>query len=246
MTLIIAIKCTDGVVIASDGRVVRGGEYRAEEKIFQIGERLIVGAAGRTGVIKRIIRALRGLTTDLRSEESIRKIETTLANIYQYHQETYGRNYQSKEKFDEEFYGSLLAIDSENIYRFFFDGYPEPCGDYEAIGSASGYVRTLLETFYEKGMDTARASELAVYCILQGMKVSRDIGEPIQIGVVKRDGQTMILGEDQIKEIIRKINGRERMLHDIWSILAKWPEVQEELEKFVEEKLASIKTTLKK
>ena len=28
MTLIIAVKCTDGVVIASDGRVVRGDEYK--------------------------------------------------------------------------------------------------------------------------------------------------------------------------------------------------------------------------
>jgi len=243
MTLIIAVKCTDGVVIASDGRVVRGDEYRTEEKIFQIGERLIVGAAGRTGVIKRIIRALRGVATDLKSEESIRKIETTLASIYQYHKQTYGENYRSKEEFDRDFYGSLLAVDSENIYRFFFDGYPEPCGDYEAIGSASDYVRTLLETFYEKGMDTTVASELAIYCILQAMKVSRDIGEPIQVGVVKRDGQTIILSEGQVKEIIRRINGREQVLHNIWSILTKWPEVQEELEKFVEEKLASIKAT---
>jgi 20S proteasome alpha/beta subunit len=237
MTLIIAIKCKDACVIASDGRVVRLDEYRSEKKVFTIGKKLIIGLAGSSGVIKRIVNALNEITSDIKSEDSIRKIEDKIAEIYKRHLEIYGGNYRSKEDFDNHFYGNLLAIDDENIYIFFFDGYPEPCGDFEAIGSASGYVRTLLETFYEKDMDIERAKELAVYCILQAIKVSRDIGEPIQIGVVKKEGEAETIDPQKIKEIINKINGRERMLHNIWNLLSKDSKFQEDLENLIKRRL---------
>jgi 20S proteasome alpha/beta subunit len=237
MTLIIAIKCKDACIIASDGRVVRGDEYRSEEKIFKIGKKLIIGLAGSTGVIKRMVNKLNGITSDIKSEESIEKIEEKIAEIYKRHVEIYGRNYQNKEEFDNHFNGRILAIDDENIYTFFFDGYPEPCGNFEAIGSASDYVRTLLETFYEKDIDIERAKELAVYCILQAMKVSRDIGEPIQIGVVRKRGEAEIIDSQEIREIINKINGREQMLHNIWNLLSKDLKFQEDLKNLIERRL---------
>lgn len=64
--------------------------------------------------------------------------------------------FTSKDDFNRQFYGNLLAIDKENIYKFFFDGYPEPCNKYEVIGSTSGYVRTLIEGFYDESMDIER------------------------------------------------------------------------------------------
>jgi hypothetical protein len=107
----------------------------------------------------------------------------------------------------------------------------------EAIGSARGYVRTLLKTFYEKDMDIERAKELAVYCILQAMKVSRDIGEPIQIGVIRKKGEAEIIDPQEIREIINKINGREQMLHNIWNLLSKDPKFQEDLKNLIERRL---------
>jgi wyosine [tRNA(Phe)-imidazoG37] synthetase (radical SAM superfamily) len=120
---------------------------------------------------------------------------------------------------------------------FFFDGYPEPCGKYEAIGSASGYVRTLMEGLYDESMDIKRGLELAVYCILQAMKVSRDIGEPIQLGIVNEEAK--ILDQQTVSEIVKRINGRERVLHDIWNIISKEPTFQEEIEKLIQRKLTS-------
>lgn len=238
MTLIIAIKCRDGCVIASDGRIVRADEYRSEEKIFKIGDKLIIGLAGSSGVIKRIVNALKNIVPNIKNDESIMKIEEKVADICKRHLKIYGGNYESKEEFDRQFYGQFLAIDDENIYVFFFDGYPEPCGEFEAIGSASGYVRTLLETFYEKDMDINRAEELVVYCILQAMKVSRDIGEPIQIGVVEKEAQ--ILDSQIVQEIIKKVNGRERILHDMWNLLSKKPEIQKDIENLIKEKMMKI------
>jgi hypothetical protein len=124
-----------------------------------------------------------------------------------------------------------------NIYLFFFDGYPEPCGDYEAIGSASGYVRTLLGTFYEKDMDMMRGEELAIYCILQAMKVSRDIGQPIQVGLVGKEEDGKILDYEEIKKIIEKINGREKILHDLWNLISKKPELQIDIKNLIQKKM---------
>lgn len=239
MTLIICIKCKDGVVIGSDGRIVRLDEFRHEKKLFKVGKKLIIGAAGSSGVIKRIESKISNLVEDLQSEESINKIEATIAEIYRHHQEIYGRNYSSKEEFDRQFYGSLLAADDSNIYQFFFDGYPEPCGCFEAIGSASGYVRTLLETFYEENIDIERAKELVVYCILQAMKVSRDIGQPIQVGTIKKGTDAEILEEEEVEKIVQKINGREKVLHDVWNLLSKIPDFQRELEQLISEKLSA-------
>jgi 20S proteasome alpha/beta subunit len=237
MTIIIALKCKDGNVIASDGRVVRLDEFRSEQKIFKISKNVLIGLAGSTGVIKRIVNALSGINVLSLGDEEVKKIENSLAGVYRYHRQIYGDNYASKREFDEQFYGNLLAVDRENIYMFFFDGYPEPCGKYEAIGSASGYVRTLMEGLYDESMDIKRGLELAVYCILQAMKVSRDIGEPIQLGIVNEEAK--ILDQQTVSEIVKRINGRERVLHDIWNIISKEPTFQEEIEKLIQRKLSS-------
>jgi 20S proteasome alpha/beta subunit len=241
MTIIIALKCKNGNIIASDGRIVIFDEFRSDQKIYKISKNVLIGLTGSQGVIKRIVRALSGINvSSLDNDEEIKKIENTLAEIYRYHREIYGSNYTSRDDFDRQFYGNLLAIDNKNIYKFFFDGYPEPCGKYEAIGSASGYVRTLIEGFYDESMDIEKGLELAVYCILQAMKVSRDIGEPIQLGVVEEDEEkeAKILGRQIIDGIVKRINGREKILHDIWNIMSREPEFQEEIEKLIKSKLS--------
>ena len=241
MTLIIALKCKEGNIIASDGRIVVLDEYRSDQKIYKISEGVLVGLAGSTGVIKRIVRRLSELNiSSLSSDEEVEKVEKALAEIYKYHRGVYGDNFASKEDFDRQFYGSMLAIDKENIYKFFFDGYPEPCGDYEAIGSASGYVRTLIEGLYDGEMDIQRGLELACYCILQAMKVSRDIGEPIQLGSAKGGEGAKILDQQAVEEIVKKMNGRERVLRDVWNIISRDPKLQEEIEEWIRGKTSSL------
>jgi len=234
MTLIIAIKCRDGVVIASDGMVTIEDEFRKAKKLYKIGKHLIMGAAGNSGVIKRIVNHLNGLVHDIKREKSIRKIESKLVEIYRYHKENYRENYDTKDEFEEDFNGDLLVIDDSNIYRFDFDGYPEPCDNYEAIGGASGYVLTLLENFYENNIDIERAEGLAVYCILQAMKVTRDIGEPIQIGVVQSGKEAKILEANRVKEIVEKTRRIENLLHEVWNVLSRFPESQEEIGNLIE------------
>jgi 20S proteasome alpha/beta subunit len=96
MTIIIALKCKDGNVIASDGRVVRLDEFRSEQKIFKISKNVLIGLAGSTGVIKRIVNALSGINVLNLGDEEVKKIENSLAGVYRYHRQIYGENYASK------------------------------------------------------------------------------------------------------------------------------------------------------
>ena len=240
MTLIIALKCKNGTVIASDGRIVVGDIFRTDQKIYQISKGVLVGLAGSVGVIKRVVKALTGLgITNLDDEREIQRIEETLAGVYAYHRRIYENNYDSRKDFDERFNGVLLAVDKDNIYKFFYDGYPEPCGNYEAIGSASGYVLTLLQEFYDEDIDIEKGLELCVYCIYQAMKVSRDIGEPIQLGVATEEG-ARILEEEEVNKLVESVHRKEKLLRNIWGIISRDLKAQDELEKWVQEKLTAL------
>jgi uncharacterized protein YwgA len=75
------------------------------------------------------------------------------------------------------------------------------------------------------------------------MKVSRDIGEPIQLGVVKKEEQeeAKILDMQTVERYVKKINGREKILHNIWNIISREPAFQEEIEKLIQNKFSQLK-----
>jgi hypothetical protein len=65
------------------------------------------------------------------------------------------------------------------------------------------------------------------------MKVSRDIGEPIQLGSAKGGEGAKILDQQAVEEIVKKMNGRERVLRDVWNIISRDPKLQEEIEEWI-------------
>ncbi len=188
-------------------------------------------------MIAKLINRISGLVNEIETEEERSKIEQVIAEIYHNHMKIYGDIYRDKEDFDSRFNGEILIVDDANIYKYFMDGYYEPATNYEHIGSAGPYIRSILRTFYEEDIELERGKELIIYCILQGIKISRDIGEPIQLGIVKERKAT-IMPAQEIEEIIHKINGREKILHDIWTLLSKKPEVQQDVENLIKEGLA--------
>ncbi len=71
MTLVIALNCKDGIIMASDGQATvgsSGGLVRVEaEKIFKVNDTTLFGASGSVGNIQRsleIIRTMKDLEGD--------------------------------------------------------------------------------------------------------------------------------------------------------------------------------------
>jgi len=233
MTLIIALNCQDGVVIASDGRIVIADEYRQARKIFKISRNIVVGAAGTTGTIHKTVENLNGISGSLNNSSDRNIIEERINQVYARHVRMYG-NLLDAERFAERFGGDMLICDGSEIFRFFMDGYPEPCGPYECIGSARPYGQSILRDLYEENLEMQRAKELAVYVILQAIRISRDVGEPIQIAEIPKNGEAKVLTDSEVREIVDGINGRQRILSKVWELLSKRPEFKDKLQEIID------------
>ena len=81
MTLIIALKCRNGIVVASDGQATAlssGGPVRQKiQKIFQLGSNVIFGASGSVGTMQTSF----GFTPFLHREHMIVLTSPGLAEI---------------------------------------------------------------------------------------------------------------------------------------------------------------------
>jgi len=235
MTLIVALKCKDGVVIASDGRIIIADEYREAQKIHQISRCLIVGAAGSMGVIEKVVERLNGVNGTLNNISDRNLIEERINEVYRRHTNLYGQVYSSREEFELVFGGELLVCDTNAIYKFFMNGYPEPCGDYECAGSARPYGLSILRDFYERDLEMERAKELAVYVILQAMQISRDVGEPIQMAVLPNNSEASVLPNNEVREVVERINGRQQFLREIWKLISKDPDKKKALQELIKQ-----------
>jgi 20S proteasome alpha/beta subunit len=235
MTLIVALKCKDGVVIASDGRIIIADEYREAQKIHKISRCLIVGAAGSVGVTEKVVERLNGVNGTLNNVSDRNLIEERINEVYRRHTSLYGQAYSSREEFESVFGGEMLVCDTNAIYKFFMNGYPEPCSDYECAGSARPYGLSILRDFYERDLEMERAKELAVYVILQAMQISRDVGEPIQMAVLPNNSEASVLPNNEVREVVERINGRQQFLREIWKLISKDPDKKKALQELIKQ-----------
>jgi 20S proteasome alpha/beta subunit len=77
MTLVLAIRCSEGIVLASDGQVTADTAGQptkaASRKLFDVGGRLAWGAAGSAGLQQTLEAELAGLNGHMRDAESLRQ-----------------------------------------------------------------------------------------------------------------------------------------------------------------------------
>lgn len=232
-TLIIALKCRDGVVMASDGRIVILDEYHQARKIFKISRNLVVGAAGSIGAIHENIESLNGVSGSLNNCSDRNIIAERINQVYARNMRMYGE-LLGREAFMERFGGDMLICDGSDIYRFLTDGFPEPSDPYECIGSARPYGQSILRDLYEENLDMERAKELAVYVILQTIRISRDVGEPIQIAEIPKNSEAKVFEDSEVRDVVERINGRQKTLSKVWELLSKHPDFKEKLQKLIE------------
>jgi hypothetical protein len=197
-----------------------------------LAERVGVEYRGRvlnpTSISGQVLRALEAVVPVLRVEDEELKYEAVA--VISIPEDV--KRVLRQSRLDENIVIGLLTLERAGIV-------PEPCGNYEAIGSASGYVLTLLQEFYDEDIDIEKGLELCVYCIYQAMKVSRDIGEPIQLGVATEEG-ARILEEEEVNKLIESVHRKEKLLRSIWGVISRDLKAQDELEKWVQEKLTAL------
>lgn len=180
----VGIKVEEGVVIGAEKRVSYGGFIlsKAGKKVFKIGDRMAMAAAGLFGdmqTLSRIITAEVMYREILTSRKvSVRATAKLLSAIlYSY---------------------KLMPFISEIVFAGYDEeGYHlyvlDPLGsliedDYAAVGTGAAIAIGIIETGYKKNMSLAEAEDLCIKSIKAA--TSRDVvsGDGIDLAIITKNG----------------------------------------------------------
>ena len=234
MTLVIALNCKDGIIMASDGQATvgsSGGPVRVEtEKIFKVNDTTLFGASGSVGNIQRsleIIRTIKDLEGDCNSAVMY-NAKQQLFSIYHadlHRHVTFYKTINPNQIPPPPIADVILAKLQENGEKIIWHIAPD-CSDellqdlgYACTGNGDIFAHTLLKGYEIKNTDIERGKLLAYNTIKLGIEVGAyGLGEPIYIWFIKKT-------ENGIE--IKKLLGEEMMaLKDTW---LSWREIQREM-----------------
>lgn len=234
MTLVIALNCKDGIIMASDGQATvgsSGGPVRVEaEKIFEVNNTTLFGASGSVGNIQRsleIIRSIKDLEGDWNSAV-MHNVKQQLFPIYhndlQRHV-TFFKTINPNQIPPPPITDAILTKLQENgekiIWHVAADCSDELLQDlgYACTGNGDIFAHTLLKGYQIKEIDVEKGKLLAYNTIKLGIEVGAyGLGEPIYIWTIEKT-------ESKIE--VKKLSNEEMMaLKDAW---LSWREAQREL-----------------
>jgi len=244
MTVIIGIRCTNGIVIASDSQVeyYRGVSVKKmnANKIYQfsVGNGVFfIGGAGKVADIEKLVAYI------LRSLEEIYKREPlTVENVYDSIEKTV--TYLHKEyniermrylgydvnPFETHFFDPMIilagVLRTNQDYEFLLNiihptGLVEPVSDYATVGSGAAYAELLLKNLYSSELSVDIAVPIAIYVIEEVKSIDPSVGGDTQIAYVKyvekegkKEIESKMLERDEIMEIAKNVRALAR---DIWN-----------------------------
>lgn len=205
-TTTIGIVCKEGIVLAADKRSTYGGEggvsYIADkdrEKIFPVGDNMIVTIAGVASDTQKIIKLT---TAELRIKEirtkrkpSVREAASLFSNIV----------YQNIRQFSPIMaitHFLLAGYDDEgfHLYDISPDGLFNDVDTYQATGSGMLQSHPILDAEYKKDISLEEGVKLAKKCINAAMKRDPGSGEGIDIYVVKKSSIEHVTKEKAVIE----------------------------------------------
>ena len=202
MTLVIALNCKDGIVMASDGQatvVSSGGPVRVEtEKIFKVNDTTLFGASGNVGNIQKSLEVIKSIK-DLEEDWN----QTIMSNV----KRQLFWIYQDDLKRHVDFYKTInpnqippppiadviLTKIQENGEKIIWHIAPD-CSDellhdlgYACTGNGDVFAHTLLRGYEIKNIDIEKGKLLAYNTIKLGIEVGAfGLGEPIYIWAMKK------------------------------------------------------------
>jgi 20S proteasome alpha/beta subunit len=199
VTLIIALKCKDGVVIASDGQATAlssGGPVRQKiQKIFKLGSNVVFGASGSVGTVQRCRDLIKNFAESLSKGLDIKTREELRQNLFQIMKNEVERH----KAFHGNTKGAPLADilicthEGDKGYRIWHIA-PD-CADelldelgYACTGIGDTFAYTLLRNYYSSDVDIEKGKLVAYRVIKDAIDIGAyGLGEPVDIWTMKMD-----------------------------------------------------------
>jgi len=200
MTLIVALKYKDGVILASDSRVMIGPALKRDQarKLEPLTESIGAAAAGLVGAIDDVLRRVKEFCSS--RVVTFDEVVSYLSDVnYQWYEENY-------RKLEEGEGGPVfIVVSPERIRRIFEKGYSEEAYDYACEGSGRTYGEYILRNLYDKELDVEQAKELAVYTIVETSKMDPNVGEDISMLIFPKEGKCEPVDKAEIESIKERL-----------------------------------------
>jgi 20S proteasome alpha/beta subunit len=223
VTLVIAVKCKDGLIFASDGQATSfssGGPIRQRyKKIYKIDD-LLFGAAGSVGIIQRCMEEVKkygklisekGLNTLIEERGPDGKV-TLISVRDKIRQLIFSINKQELER-HRAFYGSEEGAPVANILIAFYDReerrfriwhilpdggeeFLEELG-YGCAGIGDTFAHAFIKDYYSPNLSVEKGKVLAYRVVKDAIEIGAfGLGEPIDIWTIK-----MVDGKPEIRDL---------------------------------------------
>jgi proteasome beta subunit len=183
-TTTVGIKCTDGVVLATDRRVTAGFfiANKRGRKILQIDDRIYATIAGVVADAQMLIDAIRAqvkyLKVATKQPLTVRAVASLISNLL-----------FSSRYFPYIVQVIVAGVDDEGPRMFNVDFFGTMTDErYIATGSGSPLALAVLETRYRSDLKVKEAISIAVEAIKAAMKWDPGSGEGFDVAVISRKG----------------------------------------------------------
>jgi len=209
MTLIVALKYKNGVVLASDSRVMYGPIKRDQaRKLEPLTENIGAAAAGLLGAIDDVLKTVKAFCNSR---------PVSFDDVVSYLSETNYRWYEENSRKLGEGEGGpiFIVVSSERIRRVFEKGYSEEAYDYACEGSGRTYGKYILRNFYKEGLEEDEAKELAIYTILETSKMDPTVGEDISMLLFPRGEKCKVVDKREIEGIKERLTPLSRRISEL-------------------------------
>lgn len=200
-TTTVALKCRDGVILATDKRATMGGFISNKEvnKIYQVDDKIAATVAGGVGDAQSMMRVIRAESKlykmNRREDITVKGIATLLANVLN----------------NNRFYPYLVmsivgGIDkSPNIYSI------DPVGglmgeeDYIATGSGSPMAYGLLESEFKKDKSVQENLSMAIKAVKVAMERDAGSGNGINLATITDKEDFRQYEEAEVKKLLESL-----------------------------------------
>ena len=226
MTYILAARCKDGVVLASDQKVLRGNVPSHKEKLMQVLPTVILGGAGASGLIERFSDEIKAEVNNERITNDVQLLQFVEDRSVQLSQ-----TYAPRMGHFEILIGMRAGPSAQLFNIITQSGFAEPVKKHAEIGSGVPYGSFLLEKLWHKDMtmmDFAKVAHMAISYVID-LRLDDNVGGEPQVWFVPDVTERVDFQEElEEKYPIRKADTAELT----------------EMQKYSQEKMSRIKAFL--
>ncbi len=202
MTLITALKYTDGTVLATDTRIMIG-ELKRERaiKLEPLTSSIGIASCGLVGATDDISKRVKTFC----NSSALVSFDSVVSCLSDAALDWHKKNCEKLSEEDVENYLTFIAVSPERIRKVLPKGYEEESYNYDCDGTGKPYAEYILGNFYKENLNEEEAKELAVYTILETSKMDPNVGEDIELLVFPKEGQCKTISKEEIEDIKQRL-----------------------------------------